>query len=422
MNNKVIQIVGGGTISHIRSHLALCAPAYGTTARRLAEICKEKAPNMDVNLHLTKMADYNSTYETNEDLLQLALVLSGIPETKIVFWNPAMCDFTGHISGEPPITQSEFERKGGKKGNRLSSEACYTAILHPDASKVVGSIRKQRKDITLVAFKTTTGASPFEQYEKGLHLLKRTSANLVLANDVVTRNNLIVVPEEAIYAETKDRTVALEQLVDIALLRSQLTFTRSTVVAGEPIPWSSGLVPESLRTVVDHCIARGAYKQVLGVTAGHFAAKINDHTFLTSRRKTNLNDINNVGLVKITTDGPDSVIAYGSKPSVGGQSQRIVFQKYPALDCIVHFHCLILPGSEVPIVSQREYECGSHQCGQNTANGLRQFGNLYAVYLDNHGPNIVFPGDINPNEVLAFIDQNFDLTSKSGGCSTLHHV
>ena len=150
-----------------------------------------------------------------------------------------------------------------------------------------------------------------------------------------------------------------------------------------------------------------------GVTAGHFAAKLDEKTFLTSRRKTDFNDMRNVGLVKVRTDGPDSVIAYGSKPSVGGQSQRIVFTEHSEADCIVHFHCEKKPGSRVPTISQREYECGSHECGRNTSRGLRCFGNLLAVYLEHHGPNLVFNKDIDPQEVINFIEANFDLDTKT---------
>jgi hypothetical protein len=207
----------------------------------------------------------------------------------------------------------------------------------------------------------------------------------------------------------------LNGLLDMALLRSHLTFTRSTVVAGEPVPWTSSSGPETLRTIVDHCIHRGAYKRFRGVTAGHFAVKLSDTEFLTSRRKTDFNDMKEVGLVYVRTDGPDSVIAYGSKPSVGGQSQRIVFAEHDDSDCVVHFHCPIKPGSEVPVASQREFECGSHQCGQNTSANLKQFGNLKAVYLDQHGPNIVFHHSIDPQEVIDFIEANFDLEGKTGG-------
>lgn len=52
---KTIEIIGGGTVSHMRNHLALCAPAYGQTARTLAELAFEDgADHYDVNLHLTK--------------------------------------------------------------------------------------------------------------------------------------------------------------------------------------------------------------------------------------------------------------------------------------------------------------------------------------------------------------------------------
>jgi hypothetical protein len=40
---------------------------------------------------------------------------------------------------------------------------------------------------------------------------------------------------------------------------------------------------------------------------------------------------------------------------------------------------------------------------------------MLAVYLDQHGPNIVFNRSINPKEVIDFIEENFDLTAKTGG-------
>lgn len=413
--NKQIHIIGGGTVYHVRNHLALAAPAYGTTARQLAELVNEIIPTMDAQLHLTKMADPSSKLETFEDLKTLTYDIVQDTATKIVFYNPAVVDFQGLVDDE-----------SGKYAGRLSSrEANGNAKIHKmmlnPLPKLITMVRQGklgatlRKDIFLVGFKTTCGATEQGQYTAALQMLKRSSANLVLANDTKTRVNMIVTPEEASYCVTKDRDKALRELVEMAKLRSHLTFTRSTIVAGEPVAWSSDLVPANLRTVVDHCIARGAYKKFLGVTAGHFAVKLDDHTFLTSRRKTDFNDMSNVGLVKVETDGPDSVIAYGSKPSVGGQSQRFVFANNKEADCIVHFHCPIKAGSKVPTVSQREFECGSHECGRNTTSGLKQFGDLKAVYLDNHGPNVVFNSGTDSQKVIEFIEQNFDLTAKTGG-------
>jgi hypothetical protein len=45
----------------------------------------------------------------------------------------------------------------------------------------------------------------------------------------------------------------------------------------------------------------------------------------------------------------------------------------------------------------------------------QQFGNLKAVMLNNHGPNIVFNKNTDPQEVIDFIERNFDLSQKTGG-------
>ena len=406
MQNKSIHIFGGGTFYHVRNHLSLAAPAFGTTARELNFRCIERFDKMDIHLHLTKMAEYTSKMETNEDIKAKILELVEDYNVKIIFFNAALCDFTGIINDIP----------SGKHAERLKTSAGYREMdLEPD-EKIISLIRKRhRKDIFLVAFKTTCGATEQEQYLAGLDLMKKNSCNLVLANDTLTRVNMIITPEEAKYHITTDRDEALEQLVDMTFYRSHLSFTHSTVVEGSPVPWESEMVYPTLRTVVNHCISAGAYKAFNGATVGHFACKIGENEFLTSIRKTNFNQLHEKGLVRVVTDSSDTVTAYGAKPSVGGQSQRIIFSEHNDYDSIVHFHCPRKSTSRVPIVSQREYECGSHQCGQNTSNGLKRFGNLSAVMLDNHGPNIVFHHSIDPQEVIDFIDANFDLTGKTGG-------
>lgn len=406
--NRTVNIIGGGTVSYVRNHLALCAPAYGTTAGALHYRCVQRFDKMDTKMFLTRMAGGAPNLETNEDVARLLNRLVADPATRIIFMSAALCDFEGRIGDE-----------AGKYASRLkTAEGEQTMLLTP-ADKLIGRIRKDRKDIFLIGFKTTTNATEDEQYIAGLNLCKRAGCNLVLANDTITRVNMIVTPEEARYHVTKNRDTVLDALVDMTWHRTHLNFTRSTVVDGTPVPWNDERVPSALRQVVDYCISRNAYKPFNGATAGHFACKLDDTTFLTSIRKTNFNDLDKNGLVLVKTDGPDSVLAYGAKPSVGGQSQRIVFHDHPGYDCIVHFHCPLLPGSDVPTVSQREFECGSHQCGNQTSKGLKKFGNLKAVYLDQHGPNIVFNHSIDPQEVISFIEANFDLSQKTGGYVSL---
>lgn len=410
MNKKCI-IIGGGTFNHVRNHLALAAPAFGETARQLAALCQRKFENMDVELILTKMADHRSAIVTNDDLSEYVDGLVASNLTKVVFFNAAVTDFEGDIGPYVP---------SGKYAERLRSDVPELLKLLPYPDKIVGKLRKTRKDIFVVAFKTTCNASPDGQFRQALSMLKKNSVNLVLANDVVTHKNFIVTPEEGVIHGTREEL--LGKLVDMAWARSHLSFTRSTVVEGTPVPWTDPRVPSNLRTVVNRLVELGAYKEFNGATTGHFAAKLGPSHFLTSIRKTNFKNIAEKGMVEVRTQGDDEVIAFGARPSVGGQSQRAIFSAYKNCDCIVHFHCPLLdkPRDDIRVMSQGEYECGSHECGHNTRDGLRPFGNLHAVMLDNHGPNLVFSKEVNPAEVLEFIEANFDLSRPTNGFTEVY--
>jgi hypothetical protein len=468
---KQIHIIAGGTVFHIKPHLALCAPAYGQVSHDLVSVL-EGCPDFEgeVHVYLTKMAgdeylafnidgrtgrmhdlDPNNeepmtkNIETNADVSRLLdeLIETAKPNS-IIFMPVAMCDFeveslTG-IGGWGDAVDTTI----GKHADRLKTGQTYhnNGLSWPqkydlrikDAEKIIGNIREERKDLFVVGFKTTTGATPEQQFEAGLKLLKTSSINLVLANDTRTRMNLIVTPEQAAYRPTKDREQALDMLIQMALSRSEGHFTRSVVAEGKAIKWQSDTVPATLRTVVDHCVKRGAYKPFLGATVGHFAFKVENNKFVTSRRKTNFNNLNEVGMVLVETLDDDRVIAYGGKPSVGGQSQRIIFADHPEMDCIVHFHCPMKPGARIPVREQWLHECGSHECGKNTSNGLKEFelgrynhnvsklvgrGHpVKAVMLDKHGPNIVFNREANPQDIINFIEENWDLSRSTSELST----
>jgi hypothetical protein len=363
------------------------------------------------------MADHRSSLETNEDVSKLVDQLIASHETKIIFFNPALVDYEGSITTSGPVGyewSDNLVTPSGKYQTRLkTSEGEQSMLLWP-SQKVLGKIRKERKDIFLIAFKTTCGATEDEQFLTGLHLLKTNSCNLVLANDTKTRMNMIITPEQARYAVSMDREDALQFLVEMTLSRAKGTFTHSTVVPGDSVPWDMERIPHSLKAVVEHCIAKGAYKPFNGSTVGHFAFKVSNNSFITSKRKTDFNKLPEVGMVLCHSEGDNEVIAYGAKPSVGGQSQRIVFKDHPEVDCIVHFHCPPKYPAELSVRSQKAHECGSHECGQNTSQGLREeVPGVKCVYLDNHGPNIVFNHKTNPKEIIEFIDQNFDLSKST---------
>ncbi|CAN5501902.1 hypothetical protein BH09MYX1_BH09MYX1_23010 [soil metagenome] len=400
-------VIGGGTFFHVRPHFSLAAPAFGRTARKLHELLREALPDDACTLHLTKMAGAADGPDTNADVARLIDAIVADASSRIVVLNAALCDFEGHVVLDGEATTS------GKAEPRLrTSDGVLTLRLTP-AEKVLARVRAVRKDLLLVAFKATAGAKPEAQYEAGLSLLKRSHANLVLANDVRTGHHMVIAPELARYHEGTDRDGALRGLVAMAAARRNLSFTRTTVVPGTLVPWTSPAVPSSLRAVVDHCIARGGYLPFDGVTVGHFAYQSGMTELTSSRRKRNFNLVGERDLVRVDFAARDAIVAHGAKPSAGARSQWEVLSAFPDFDCIVHVHCPARDGSSVPRRSQRELECGSHQCGENTRNGMKRFGDLAAVMLDRHGPNVVFHRSIDPARVIAFLEAQFDLTKRS---------
>lgn len=357
-------------------------PYSAQIASRMGELAQTFLLPLDTNLHFTDAAGGTLGIRTDADLEEAAKEVAANHTTKIVVWMP----------------DSPNQKEMAKMFRQDS-----VAGMDP------------RKDVFLAGMSASRGLDGDHQFTRGLGYVKETSANLALAYDYDTHLAMIAAPEETDYDSSEDLEVVVRGLLEMIHMRSQLTFTRSTVVDGAPVDWDSDLVFPSLRAVVNAKIEGGAYKPFMGKTAGHFAAKVGDTEFLTSIRGSNFVNLATTGLVRVVTDGPDRVVALGAKPSVGGQSQRIVFAEHPELDCIVHSHIPIRPGSNVPIVSQREFECGSHECGQNTSDGLTLIEDgIEAVYLDGHGPNVVFHHDKNPAEVVEFIFDHFDPTKKTG--------
>lgn len=189
-----IVIYGGGTISHIRSHLALCAPAWGNTARYL----KQQLPFAD--LRLTRMASDTSDLVTNDDVKADLDKYLDDPNTGIIIMNAALCDFEGEIDDVP--SGSHAQRLESRNGN-------ITMKLSPK-DKLIPYIKERRPDIVIVGFKTTTNASKEEMISKS----ERMDGNVVLANDTVTRNNIILANKGSLIPEKTEMGGSREKLLN----------------------------------------------------------------------------------------------------------------------------------------------------------------------------------------------------------------
>ena len=359
--NKRIAIIGGGTNTYISNHLALSAPAYGSTAKKLANKFRANSENeMQVDLYLTKMAQQApGNPDTPEEVEALVDKLIADPNTRVIVFNVAMVDFKPKLLKEIDFTFEPYnhvtEHESFGKYVRRFSTTKTELILHLSPyQKVIQKIRKERKDILLVGFKTTCGATKEEQFQKGLKLCKDASANIVFVNDVdkdrirnldsaleskkilsnikstsemetayihegikeaeeqieAFQNNGLVTPEESSYWYDT-RNEALDGLVQMVLNRVKGEFVRTTVVEGNVISWNDTIIPQTFKDVFNHIRSNGGWHvNPKGKTSGHFGIKINQNESICSIRKQNYNDIENVGMVKVITDDPDNVFGH----------------------------------------------------------------------------------------------------------------
>lgn len=209
---KKLYVLGGGTMFHVRNHLSLCAPAFGTTARALFDMCIKRFPDMASYIRLTKMADFTSELITNDDVSQLVTELKQDPETKVMFFNVALCDWTAEMAVK--MDGGDERVPSGKYSERLRTSEGNKLMMLTPADKIIRNIRKDRPDIFVIGFKTTCGATDEQQAIAGFNLLTTSNINLVLANDTRSRKNMIIRPD-GIHLATKDRDEALNKLVSV---------------------------------------------------------------------------------------------------------------------------------------------------------------------------------------------------------------
>lgn len=174
-NHKVV-VFGGGTFNHVACHLALAAPAFGETAKQLHRMFQEDN-HLESHLVLTKMADSNSKLITNADVSACVEEMLKDPLVKVVVMNAAICDF----EMDNPSDQA-----------RLSSSQDYQVTLKGITTKILAMIHQKRPDIVVAGFKTTHGDTLVGQASKAFASIQASKLDIVLANDLDTRENILV--------------------------------------------------------------------------------------------------------------------------------------------------------------------------------------------------------------------------------------
>ncbi len=468
---KKVYIICGGTIVHVAPHLALSAQAKGSVGLkiydnlRIIEDSVDHDRNVEFVLVPTAMAFYQcynyieddywallksaglNKLETYTHMKTLIDHLTNLEDTKGIILPAAICDYEPRIiktiDDSKRVLKSIVESNPGKKASRLETSKGNISLEIKPTEKLVHKIRRRRKDIFLVSFKTLTGKSVEDNYKVGLRSLKDNKSNLVFVNDIHNMYNMIMTPEEYMYSFDR-RDSAIVQLSEMIWDRMNLTYHR-TVVKGKKRAnikklAKEGHIPHNFVTVLDNLISSGAYatqefiddskegsEKFRQLSVGHFGCKVtgkNSYHRISSVRSSNHKEVLVKGAIKILSEDKNLTTVSGGKPSVGEHTQKSIYDELgDNIDSIVHFHCPMKKGSKVNIVSQKPYQCGTYECALNTQKGMREMEyGIYAVHLEGHGPNIAFSKDIDPDKIMNFINENWDVSKKEDGIDAAKDV
>jgi hypothetical protein len=139
----------------------------------------------------------------------LVRTLSQERDTKSIIMSSAICDFEPEellgYEDKTPLKITEF----GKDKKRLHKAHSLELKLQP-SRKIVDIIKKSNPQIFLVTFKTTAGSTKEILIEKALFNLKRSRSDLVFANDIHNKINLIVTEDEKVLSSrSRESTLKL---------------------------------------------------------------------------------------------------------------------------------------------------------------------------------------------------------------------
>ena len=398
--------------------------------------------------------------ETYKHVWKLVEYIKNQEDTKGIILPAAICDYQPRVvkkidmNNRKTLTDLVISDPG-KKADRLKTSEGNMSIEITPTEKIVKSIRKGlpavkvnkdkrkvrkaikgRKDIFLVSFKTLAGDSVEQNYKVGLKSLKDNGSNLVFINDIKNKYNMIMTPEEYVYSYT-DRNNAVDELCSMIWDRIDLTYHRTFVKGRDRADLEElskkGSIPMNFVQVLKHLFSSKAYKTVevidptkkgskkfKQISVGHFGCKVEgeeDFYRISSVRSSNHNEALYKCLIKIVSEEDNLITVTGGKASVGEHTQRAIYDKLGnKADSIVHFHCPMKEGSKVNIAPQKPFQCGTDECALNTKDGMEEVSpGIYAVHLEGHGPNIAFSKDVPTQELIEFIDSNWDLSKKEDG-------
>lgn len=199
MKPKLV-IFGGGTVSPVRENLALAAPSFGEEARKIYDVASKLKPQWEIEIKLTKMADYKSQIVTNEDVMSEIVNLIRNPLVKGVIFNANLCEYRGKLIDE---------------GAGLFNDG-HPLMSLQEGERLVAAIKPVRPDIKLAAFKFTVADScEAMAKEARAHLIQNNTDIVMIENRNLLRYVVFNRKNDTVYNFWNDRTGAIHKVLEL---------------------------------------------------------------------------------------------------------------------------------------------------------------------------------------------------------------
>lgn len=255
-----IYVIGGGTVSYIRGHLAIANVSYGAMAYNISSSLREMEIKGELHEYSTKMAgdffdavelkgegswrravvfeetdprseeDYMPGLDTNEDIVRLVNEIIDKQRPRILFLMTEPCMFEGFALGDERTVVKFAD------GNRIferpnTPSGPEEPTLHPKEDheirlKACDPLEgiKDKGELFVVGYHITEDVSEINQYHAGKIYLTKTKFDMVLIEDRKTGIHMIVCREENDYSYVvySNRDEAIDILIKTSMTRSEM--------------------------------------------------------------------------------------------------------------------------------------------------------------------------------------------------------
>lgn len=249
--------------------------------------------------------------------------------------------------------------------------------------KIISDLRERYgPEVFIAGFKLLSGASEIELIEAARAQLTRNRLNMVVANDLQNLKDgqhpvIAVTAEGGAIPFSGERTKVAKELTRFIIRRVDVQWFRS-ISSQEALPNEPCSAFGDMLSLIHDM-------HLLTDKSGNISVKTNDGIIMVSPRQVDKSSLTAQDAIPVTVDTATRTVSYSGnrKPSIDTGVSSLIYQQYPELEAIVHFHN---GWGRMNTITSFPYPCGVKEEADEIIRSIQKYGNnSVAVELVHHG-------------------------------------